>query len=125
MALLDTSFSLMSVMLDVSCEVAVVFGWQFFRRRDASLLSSFRPHMAWLLLFAFGKLNSLHIFHGVMLLFLSSGSVRGWCCYAIAVFVHAVDFSSVSLLSPVGGLMAVCALHCPVLLWSGFSLTMG
>jgi hypothetical protein len=40
-------------------------------------------------------------------------------------FIHVVDFSSVSLLSPVGGLMVGYALRCPVLLWSSFFLMMG
>jgi hypothetical protein len=105
-----------------------VFGWLFFRRQDASLLSGFRPQMAWLLLIAFGKLNSLQLFRGVVLLFLSSVGVLvvvDGVVLLLLSFVHAVDYSSVSLLSPVGGLMDVCVLHCPVLLCSDFSLMMG
>jgi hypothetical protein len=105
-----------------------VFGWLFFRRQDASLLSGFRPQMAWLLLIAFGKLNSLQLFRGVVLLFLSFVSVLlvvDGVVLLLLSFVHAVSFSSVSLLSPVGGLMDVSVLRCPILLCSGFSLMIG
>lgn len=57
--------------VDVACEVAVVFGWCFFSRQDASLLSGFRLRCLWLLLFA---------------------TCWWWCCPAAGVFYPCCRF---------------------------------